>query len=138
MDARQFIRHPVTLPIEVSQMAAEAYCLGIGGLALRCDRSAEPGSFVHLRIPSVTPEFEVDAKVVWCRCAEGDIELGVEFLSADDAFRVRMVEQVCHIENYRQEIRAAQGRELSFEDAAVEWIGKFSAKFPGAGEAVLN
>lgn len=133
MDARQFIRHPVSLPIEVSQLAAEAFCLGIGGLAFRYDQFAEPGSFLHLRIPVVTPEFEVDAKVVWCRCAEGDIELGVEFLSADDAFRVRMVEQVCHIENYRQEVRAAQGRELSFEEAAEEWIGKFSARFPGAG-----
>ena len=133
MDARQFIRHPVSLPIEVSQAAAEAYCLGIGGLAFRYERAAEPGSFLHLRIPLVTPEFEVDAKVVWCRCAEGGVELGVEFLSADDAFRVRMVEQVCHIENYRQEICAEEGRELDFEQAAAEWIGKFSAKFPGAG-----
>lgn len=138
MDARQFIRHPVSLPIKVSQLAAEAYCLGIGGLAFRCDQLAEPGSFLHLRIPVVTPEFEVDAKVVWCRCAEGNIELGVQFLSADDAFRVRMVEQVCHIESYRQEVSAAQGRELNFEEAAVEWIGKFSAKFPGAGEGVPN
>lgn len=138
MDARQFIRHPVSLPIEVSQLAAEAYCLGIGGLAFHYDHSAEPGTFLHLRIPSVSPEFEVDAKVVWCRCAEGYIELGVEFLSADDAFRVRMVEQVCHIENYRREVSATQGRVLDFEEAAVEWIGKFSAKFPGGGGEVSN
>lgn len=28
MEARQFIRHPVNLPIEACQLAAEAYCLG--------------------------------------------------------------------------------------------------------------
>lgn len=136
MDARQFIRHPVGLPIEVSQLAAEAYCLGMGGLAFRCDQLVEPGSMLRLRIPSVTPAFEVDTKLVWCRCAGGNIELGVQFLGADDAFRVRMVEQVCHIERYRQEVSAAQGRTLNFEEAAVECIGNFSAKFPGAGEDV--
>lgn len=138
MEARQFIRHPVNLPIEASQLAAEAYCLGTGGLAFRCDHTAEPGTFLHVRIPSVTPEFEIDAKVVWCRCIDGNVELGVEFMNPNDAFRVRMVEQVCHIENYRQEIFTVQGREMTFEEAAMEWIGKFSATFPGAGELSVN
>ena len=138
MKAREFIRHPVNLPIEASQMAAEAYCLGIGGLAFRCDRTAEPGTFLQVRIPAVTPEFEITARVVWCRHKGEAIELGVEFLNSDDAFRVRMVEQVCHIENYRRDVRIAQSRELAFEEAAAEWIGKFSATFPGTGDILAR
>lgn len=130
MEARQFIRHPVSLPIEACHAPAEAYCLGVGGLAFRCASGADPGSFLHLRISSVTPEFEIDARVVWCRSREDCVELGVEFLTAEDAFRVRMVEQVCHIENYRQKMHELLGRTLSFEEAAAEWIGRYSAAFP--------
>lgn len=130
MEARQFIRHPVSLPIEASQVPAEAYCLGIGGLAFRTDHEIEPGSFVHVRIPAVTPAFEIEARVVWCRNRASYIELGVEFLNSHDAFRVRMVEQVCHIEHYRQKISELEERTLSFEEAALEWIGRFSASFP--------
>jgi hypothetical protein len=130
MEARQFIRHPVNLPIETSQAPAEAYCLGVGGLAFRTEHEIEPGSFVHIRIPAVTPAFEIEARVVWCRHRANHIELGVEFLSDQDAFRARMVEQVCHIEHYRQKIRELEDRTLSFDEAALEWIGRFSASFP--------
>lgn len=130
MEARQFIRHPVSLPIEASQAPAEAYCLGVGGLAFRTDHKIEPGCFVHVRIPAVIPAFEIDARVVWCRHRASHIELGVEFLSDQDAFRVRMVEQVCHIEHYRQKICELENRTLSFEEAALEWIGRYSATFP--------
>jgi hypothetical protein len=43
---------------------------------------------------------------------------------------MRMCEQVCHIENYRNEVKAAEGRELTPEQAAVEWVSKFAARFP--------
>lgn len=143
MHTRQFIRHPVTMPIEASRStphgpvpAMHAYSIGIGGLAFRCSQSLAPGTLVHIRIPHVRPEFQTDARVVWCLDSEGGAELGVEFLNADDAFRARMVEQVCHIERYRQDVHDTQGRILTPEEAAAEWIDRFAATFPDPDSAL--
>lgn len=137
MHARRFIRHPVSMPIEATRApphgpvaAMNAYSIGMGGLAFRCSQRLEPGTLVRIRIPHIRPEFETDARVVWCRDSEGGAELGVEFLNADDAFRARMVEQACYIERYRQDVRDTQGRTLTPEEAAAEWINRFAAAFP--------
>lgn len=41
-----------------------------------------------------------------------------------------MVEQVQHIEHYRQEVLRVEGRELDGDSAALEWITRFAAHFP--------
>jgi hypothetical protein len=41
-----------------------------------------------------------------------------------------MVEQVCHIKQYSKEILEKEGRKLSDEEAAVEWIEKYAKDFP--------
>jgi hypothetical protein len=41
-----------------------------------------------------------------------------------------MVEQVCHIEHYKNEVKRREGREISGEQAANEWIAKFAGNFP--------
>jgi hypothetical protein len=136
-DSRKFIRHPVDIPIEVSVDAddlpgpQQSYNVSLGGLALRARQGVPPGTLVRLRIACVRPVFESRARVVWCRPANGCHELGVEFLDADALFRARMVEQVCHIEDYRNRMLRA-GRELSPTEAAMEWIAEHAAEFPGA------
>ena len=133
---RKFIRHPTGIPIEVKvrgQMAPSAHKtvnLGVGGLAFRCDRDFSQGEVVEICIPFVQPPFGAEARVAWCKPHGSGFELGVEFLNRDDAFMARMVEQVCHIENYQKAVRRNEGRQLSPEEAAREWISKFAAKFP--------
>jgi hypothetical protein len=41
-----------------------------------------------------------------------------------------MVEQICHIEHYKREVAEREGRELSGQQAAKEWIAKYAASFP--------
>ncbi len=139
---RQYIRHPADIPIEVTcghpppQAIRHIRDVSHGGLAFPAAAQVEPGIIVDIRIPFVRPMFETKARVAWCSpCANG-FELGVEFLDADDAFRARMVEQICHIENYRKSIRRTEGRELTAEQAALEWIGKYAAHFPAGSDDV--
>lgn len=134
---RQFIRHPVDLPVQIgtddahSPTAVHAHDISAGGLAVRFGRAVVPGAHVHICIPHVQPAFEADARVAWCKPAETDgFELGVTFLDAEVAFLARMVEQVCHIEDYRQSVRRSEGRQLSAEAAAEEWIDRYAAQFP--------
>lgn len=133
---RRFIRHPVNVPIEVSagQVCSDNCThtsdIGLGGLAFNFDKKLQPGTMVRIKIPNIHPTFESDAKVIWCRDRPHGTDLAVEFLTADDAFKARMIEQICYIENYRHMAKSTEDRTLTFEEAATEWIGKYAADFP--------
>lgn len=134
---RKFIRHPVSVPIEVSIASDSALDgkgltsdIGVGGLALRTHIPIEPGTLVNIKISFIDPQFETRGRVVWCRKRDELVELGIEFLSNEDAFRLRMIEQICYIENYKALARRDLNRELTIEEAAVEWISKYAKNFP--------
>lgn len=137
---RQFIRHPVDVPVKIgtaagpSPQVVHTQDISAGGLALCCKQEMQPGALVQVSIPFVEPAFEARARVAWCRCRGGsDYELGVTFLDPDDAFRARMVEQICHIEDYRQSVLRRDGRQLDMEQAAHEWLEIYAADFPDIG-----
>lgn len=135
---RRHIRHPAAIPIEVKahgQMTHDTHNtvnLGAGGLSFRCDRDFAQGEVVEIRIPFAQPPIDVEARVAWCKPHGGGFELGVEFLRQDDAFMARMVEQVCHIDSYQKSVIRTEGRQLSLEEAAREWISKYAVKNPGS------
>jgi len=133
---RAFIRHTADVPIEVRTVpggpaqARESVNVSTGGLSFTTDERLEVGSTIEVRIPEVDPPFEAPARVVWAS-PEGERHcVGVQFLEASDAFRVRMVEQVCSIERYRREVQEREGRALTSQEAASEWIGKYAGRFP--------
>ena len=57
-------------------------------------------------------------------------DVGVQFKNAISEFRIRMIEQVCHIEQYKKNVFEKEGRALSGKDAAIEWIKKYARDFP--------
>lgn len=135
---RTFIRHTAGVPLEVSCLPGspastrQSVNVSTGGLSFVSDEHHALGAVIQVRIPTVDPPFEARARVVWIK-PEGDgFCVGVEFLDANDAFRSRMVEQVCAIEQYRGEVKENEGRELTSPEAAAEWIGRFAGRFPDA------
>lgn len=134
--SRHCIRHPADVPIEVRVERATytnnvpLHDVSQGGLAFTADGPVPIGSQVRVRIGLVTPEFHAPARVIWCRRESGRYVVGLEFLVQDDVFRARMVEQICHIEHYRNE-QCVAGRELSIQQAAAEWIERHAHEFPG-------
>ena len=132
---RQFYRHPIDVPIQVypqSEMAESAPMsdLSEGGLAFHTNVFIERGKVLRIRIPYVDPAFDARCVVRWQRVfGDGDgFEIGVMFLDEETAFRIKMVQQVCHIKKYQQQ-QVDQGRELSFSEAANEWIAAHAADF---------
>jgi len=133
-EVRQFIRHPADIPIQITaahgRLPSHSSNLGNGGLALKVRQALEPGQIVELLIAIVNPEFKTQARVVWCRRRDTGFEVGVEFLAAEALYPARMVEQVCHIESYRARIRESEGRDLTADQAAMEWIAMYARDFP--------
>jgi len=105
--------------------------IGPAGLVFASTVALEAGAAIFLRIPLVRPVLEAKARVAWCRPEQGHFIVGVEFPSRIDRFRARMVQQVCRIEHYRKTLREREGRELSRQEAALEWISKYAHDFPG-------
>jgi hypothetical protein len=132
---RRFIRHPAEVPIEVRTVSAAARRgrgreISHGGLSFHLDEELAVGSTVEVRIPDLVPPFTARARVVWSRLEDGRYCMGVAFLGEDDAFRARMVEQVCAIERYRADVHVREGRALTRDEAAAEWITRFAGRFP--------
>jgi len=131
---RNYIRHPTSIPIYVSAGLNDGADvsmrnLSVGGLSFITSIPVKVGSVIDLTIPCVNPDYQGEGVIVWRRnqLPEG-FEVGVRFTNEDEYFRVRMVEQVCQIEEYRQQLAEA-GRDLTSEEAAYEWITRFAAGF---------
>lgn len=133
---RQFLRHPSDVPISYSLrdvvLSQSDYLrnIGEGGLCFTSRIPIAPGTSIHIEIPIAQPVFEADGVVVWCSSADRAFEVGVRFEGVDAEYGIRMVEQVCHIEHYRQQVLKREGRSLTSEEAALEWIQKYAERFP--------
>lgn len=133
---RSYIRHPSDVPIELlpadqlSDNSSRIKDVSIGGLSLKSDMALKLGTLIKIKIPLVEPTFETVAVVVWCKKIPKGYEVGLRFINEQDAYAARMVEQICHIEHYRVSVLENEGRRLSAEEAAKEWIGKFARDFP--------
>ncbi len=133
---RQFIRHPSTIPIhyQLQEVVGDSkeYLRNIseGGLCFISHSKVELGVMIDISIPLVDPRFHAAGMVVWCHEKPGGFEVGVHFDNPQVEFAVRMVEQVCQIEQYKQQILEQDGRKLSGEEAAMEWIENFADRFP--------
>lgn len=136
-NARQYIRHPISIPIQVASGDVEEDELQVkdvsgGGLCFTCEKNYNAGDKVNIAISLCHPEFRAEGVVCWCEKKEQGYLIGVVFLEKDVFFALRMVEQICHIENYRQQMIKQSGQAMSTEIAAAEWIQKHASDFPNA------
>lgn len=131
---RRYVRHPSTIPIELT--VACAPCAGrpqlaniaTGGFACTVDEPLAIGASVQLRVPMIWPEYRGCGTVKWCRAEKNAFEVGIEFC-AQDLFKAKMVEQLSQIEHYRNQLWIEEGRIVDGEQAAVEWIARYAKDF---------
>ncbi len=133
----RFLHHPYGSPIRYRHYSAknkgkfrEKQRLG---LCFACKERLTPATLIKITIRTPNQSYHFLAVVSWCYRSTDGYEAGVNFLREDDAFRARMAEQVCHIEDYRVRVKKEEGRELTSEAAAKEWIGRYAASFPDMG-----
>ena len=137
---RKYIRHPSDVPIQVSlDLVADDSAdsedttltnVSLGGLSFISNQPLKVGQNASLCIPILQQDNYLGGTVVWCEKSNAGYEIGIEFEGSKDVFRLRMIEQICHIEHYRKEVKLVEGRELSSEQAAKEWITRYADGFP--------
>lgn len=133
---RRYIRHPSDFPISLKIVSDDqsvnerARNVSVAGLMLHLPEPITEGVLLDVCITAVSPSFSAPARVAWCRASGKGFDVGLRYLKPEDVFKVRMVEQICHIEDYRQRVLREEGRALSAEEAANEWIARYAAEFP--------
>ena len=138
-NARRFIRHPLSIPITCTKKSHKEIRtellrdISLGGLAFFAASKYIPGDRLQICYPVLGREKCLRGEVIWCDTGTtgtlSQFACGIRFNSGEMLFRARLVEQMCHIEAYRQ-AQEKLGRRLSGEEAAREWIPTNAHKFP--------
>jgi hypothetical protein len=130
-----FIRHPSGLPIRFRRcqhigQTPDHLNQSSGGLCFLSKIHVPKGTILEVSIHIRDWTYRFVGRVIrTCRSGTAH-ELWVCFGSHADAFQARMAEQICHIEAYRNTVRNREGRAISAELAAREWVAKYAACFP--------
>ena len=129
------IRHPVEIPLEVKAVVAagdqanrdQVVC---GQLSFHFPMMIAVGVLLSICIPSINAQEKLHGQVTSISHSSHGFMIAISFLSEKEAFRMRMLEQICQIEGYRQRVLDDEGRQLNQEQAASEWIDHYAATFP--------
>jgi hypothetical protein len=139
-ERRHLMRHPTTMPVACQSLghpAAIASSLrdaGMGGLSFVSEGLFAQGDTVNMSFPFRQTSEQFSGIVVWSQDLAGGEAgrhaYGVRFCDPEVFRRVRLLEQICHIEAYRKVQAAQHSRQLSANQAAEEWIAKYATRFP--------
>jgi hypothetical protein len=132
---RRYLRHPADIPIELYPVSGQPRLklrnYSFGGLCCVSPRLLEPGTAVDIEIPDIQPpSYYGQGVVTWCVESGEHYEIGIRFATEHEAFESRMAAQMCQIESYRRRVSMLEGRELSADEAANEWVAEYAQRYP--------
>jgi hypothetical protein len=103
--------------------------VSVGGIACYSDEPVPTGDRVAVEMAIGEQHFQLQGRVVWCRGGTGGrYELGLRFEEEPADSRERLCHDLAEIERYRHEVLMLEGRQLSSDAAAQEWISAGSAR----------
>jgi len=137
-EKRQFVRHPSSIPVEVHLLAGthKRVCvndISLGGLAFPFHWPIAEGVRIEVRVPRLADSLALTGRVARCERRGREWLIGVSFEDREEVFRMRMVQQICHVEDYRARVMEDEGRDISSDEAAQEWIARHASHFPRCG-----
>ena len=131
-----FIKHPERFPLKFRRLRfwqrskIEPSQNSNIGLTFFSKEHQKPGSIIEITIPTRKEIHSFMGKVVMVKEADNNYEIGVWLLNVEDGPKLRIVEQICHIELYLNDKRYKEGPFLSREKLTEEWISRFASSFP--------
>jgi c-di-GMP-binding flagellar brake protein YcgR len=141
VENRKFIRHPLCMPLaykvlgasKKDEVAARAQTVNVslGGLLFSSKNMVKAGARIVINMPFEDKMFKVKALVV--RCAKNAetalFDIAVSFQRIQEAFKVKMIEQIYLIAEFRDLMSLQSGQQVSLEEASKKWIKRYSARF---------
>ena len=141
-EQRQFIRHSMCLPLcyrvvvkggtgRAEEKNSSTINVCRRGLLFSAKSPVDPASLIILKIPFAQELFEVTVRVAHCEqnLETGLYDIGVCFLKFSDSFRVKLIEEIFLISEYRNLLSIQLGRDVSLREASKEWVQRYSKRF---------
>lgn len=98
------------------------------GLSLTSPAPWPEGTWLQVCAPCLSADLCAQAQVVECMRTRNGYELKLSFMTQEQLFRARMLEQLCQIMLYQR-----QTPEDEAEQRALEWISRQARHFPSDG-----
>lgn len=142
-ERRRFIRHPLCFPLtykvldkaaekaEKSEKKSSSINISMGGILFASRKPVKVGSIIMLKMPFQDKVFNIRAKVAHCDKNEETklYNIGAAFHRMSAAYKVKLIEQLYLISEFR-DLRSIQlGRDITLERASREWIKRYSDRF---------
>lgn len=136
-ERRKFLRCPLKIPIQLQlpkdrvPIHSRTGDLSEGGLHFYFVRQLARGTIFQVKIPVAGRLFQIAGEVVYSLRDEvtGLFRTGLLFKEPASAFRVKIAEEILRIQKFREELSRKAGFAVSEEEAAQEWIKKYSKEF---------
>jgi Tfp pilus assembly protein PilZ len=136
-EIRKYVRQVTGIPVEVTLDYSENINaddgtitnVSLGGLALVTEDPLDISESIQVRCPILNNEIELNGKVVWCEKSLRGYEIGLEFDDPAEIERLKVIDQICDIEQFRTQVAEQEGRHLSSEQATREWISQYTGNF---------
>ena len=131
-----FIKHPDRFPLQFRRLRfwerskVEDSQSSNFGLTFSSNEYQKPGSIIEVTIPTRKETHRFLGKTVMVKETDNNFEIGIWLLDAEDSPKLRIVEQICHIELYLNDKRYKEGPFLSREKLTEEWISRYASSFP--------
>lgn len=142
IECRRFIRHPLCMPLSYKLLEpgskeapdGESACtlnMGLGGLLFTSKSAIKIKSRIMIRMPFEDKVFNVKARVLRCtpNAETRQLDIAVSFLRVQEAFKVKMIEQIYLIAEFRDLLSLQTGKQVTLEEASRKWIKRYSARF---------
>ena len=131
-----FIKHPKRFPLQFRRLRFwQSTKIDVDpesntGLTFSSKEYQKPGSIIEVTIPTRKEIHHFMGKVVMVKELDDYFEIGIWLINTEDAPKLRIVEQICHMELYLNDKRHKDGPFLSQEKLTEEWISRFASGFP--------
>ena len=137
-----FIHHPTAFPLTWRRIRrlkwkknaqAEGQQPANIGLCFESEKYIKPGTELELEITLRGETQKFTGRVILVKNLGEKFEIGLWLSTREAAGRIRIVEQICHIEAYLKHKRHYEGPFMSPERVTQEWISRFASSFPSFG-----
>lgn len=137
VEIRRYVRQVTGIPMVVTldhskNLSADGDTISnisLGGLALVAEDPIDINESIKVRCPILNNDAQLSGKVIWCEKSQNGYEIGLEFDDPAQIERMRIIDQIIDIEKYRNQVARQEGRHLSSEQAAREWISQYTGDF---------
>lgn len=132
-----FLHHASGVPLEIRRLWFGAWCpphcadRSDIGFMFESDDYLPPGATLEVMIPLRNQAECFVGKIVFVRHTGACYEIGLWLPAPAEAGRLRIVEQICHIEAYLQQKKYTEGPyALNRDRVAAEWIDRYAGNVP--------